>query len=635
MTVIDSRPALPRASTRDSRTLLQQSLGTDPQAEEVLARWDRWASDLSAAVAEVYGGTEVIDRLAGLIAAAHHARPRRLRDRDRARLLRPDWFQESDMIGYAAYTDRFAGTLRGVAERIDYLNDLGVTYLHLMPLLQTREGPSDGGYAVTDYGAVRADLGTMADLEDLADRLHSFGISLTLDLVLNHVAYEHAWAKAARDGDPRYRAYFWTFEDRALPDAYEATLSDVFPETAPGSFSWDPDLQGWVWTTFHEYQWDLNWTNPDVLVEFARIVLNLANRGVDCLRLDAIAFLWKRLGTNCQNQPEVHAITQILRSVARIAAPSLIFKAEAIVAPSDVVEYLGRGPRAGRVSDMAYHNSLMVQIWSALATRDARLMATSLSRMPAVPTTTAWATYLRCHDDIGWAIEDGDAAASGWDGWAHRSFLSDFYTGRYEASFADGLTFSPNPLTGDRRVSGTAASLTGIARSDEQWSVQRLLLAYAMVLGFGGVPVIHMGDEIALLNDRDYADEPGHADDNRWAHRPRMPWGEPLGPRAQQVLRGLRDLITVRKQTPSLHASVRTTVHTTSMDSVVCFVRRHPAGDMLQVYNVADNPVSVPEWEIRALLTGASRDLLSGESLHVEGGTVRLAPYSVRWLTSA
>jgi len=625
---------LPHASGGDPRTLLQQTLAGDGQAGDVLARWDRWAPDLVAAVDEVYPATDLVDRLAGLIAAAHRARPQRLRDRDRERLLRPDWFQDAGMIGYAAYTERFAGTLPGVAERIDYLQDLGVTYLHLMPLLQTRPGPSDGGYAISDYDTVRADLGTMDDLERLADQLHDSGIALTLDLVLNHVAREHAWAQAARDGDPRYREYFWMFDDRTLPDAYEATVSDVFPETAPGSFSWDRDLGAWVWTTFHDYQWDLNWTNPDVLVEFARIVLNLANKGVDCLRLDAIAFLWKRLGTTCQNQPEVHTITQILRSVARIAAPSLIFKAEAIVAPSDVVAYLGRGKHAGRVSDMAYHNSLMVQIWSALATRDARLLATALSRMPAIPTTTAWATYLRCHDDIGWAVEDRDAEALGWDGWSHRAFLSDFYTGQHAASFADGLTFSPNPRTGDRRVSGTAASLTGLGRPDEQWSVQRLLLAYAMVLGFGGVPVIHMGDEIALLNDMDYAGEPAHAGDNRWSHRPRMPWDAPLDRRAQQVQRGLRELITLRKHTPSLHASVTTTVHTTSMNSVVCFVRRHPAGDLVQVYNVADRPVTVPEWELRALLPGDPvRDLISGEPLRGEGGVVSLAEYSALWLT--
>src|SRR5690606_3545218 len=133
----------------------------------------------------------------------------------------------------------------------------------------------------------------------------------------------------------------------------------------------------------------------------------LANQGVEVLRLDAIAFLWKRMGTSCQNQPEVHQLTQALRAVSRIAAPAVIFKAEAIVGPNEVVDYLGRGRHRGKVSDLAYHNSLMVQVWSMLATRDSRLATQALGRFPPPPPSSAWVTYLRCHDDIGWAIDDG------------------------------------------------------------------------------------------------------------------------------------------------------------------------------------------------------------------------------------
>ena len=410
---------LPTAWTVSSRssTALRSHLAlrtnTDPQQADLLARWDRYAPDLLSAISSVYPQPDLKTRIVDLIADASMNRPETLRRRDRERLLEPDWFQSNAQVGYAAYADRFRDTLDGVRGHIDYLRDLGVTYLHLMPLLQPRPAPNDGGYAVMDYTQVRADLGTMADLRALAGDLHDAGIALTLDLVLNHVAREHAWASAARAGDPKYVDYFWTFEDRTLPDAFERTLVEVFPEDAPGSFTWDATMQRWVWTTFNTYQWDLNWANPDVLCEFVQIVLNLANEGVDCLRLDAIAFLWKRLGTNCQNQPEVHAITQILRTAARIAAPALVFKAEAIVPPTEVGHYFGRGPHAGRLSDLAYHNSLMVQIWSALASRDARLLAVATSRMPTIPTTTAWATYLRCHDDIGWAIEDADCEAVG------------------------------------------------------------------------------------------------------------------------------------------------------------------------------------------------------------------------------
>jgi amylosucrase len=625
------------------REHLAGQLGSDPDAPDVLARWDRWGPDLLAGLAEVYPQPGVGERVVELIAAGNAARSPRLRDRDRDRILSPDWFQRPDAIGYAAYADRFADTLNGVSERVGYLRDLGITYLHLMPLLAPRPGDNDGGYAVMDYRRVRPDLGTMDDLADLATTLHDAGISLTLDLVLNHVATEHAWASAARAGDPKYRDYFLVYPDRREPDAYEASLPEVFPNFAPGNFTWNDDLRGWVWTTFNEWQWDLNWANPDVLCEFIGIILELANRGVDCLRLDAIAFVWKRLGTDCQNQPEVHAITQVLRAAARIAAPSVVFKAEAIVAPRQLVAYLGRGTHAGRVSDLAYHNSLMVQIWSALAAQDARLMAVALSRVPDIPTTTAWGTYLRCHDDIGWAIDDQDCAEIGWNGWAHRSFLSDFYTGSHPASFAQGAAFQQNAVTGDRRVSGTAASLVGLGRAgnaeQRQTAIDRLMLAYAMVFGFGGIPLLYMGDELALRNDDDYHLVAEHADDNRWMHRPRMPWDlaeQRHSPDTEvgRTFAGIARLIAVRRSLESLHAAVPTRVHATSNPAVVLFVRRHPSGDLVQAYNVSDSQVSIPAWEIEIHGTGPRIEALSQREMVPVDGRYVLPPYAAWWLTA-
>ena len=321
--------------------------------ETFALRLDRFWGDLRDAVVGVHPDPAVsgplLERLVALAATAYAARPDDLHRLDLQRLLQPDWLQQPRMFGYACYAERFAGDLAGVAEHLDHLEDLGVTYLHLMPLLEPREGDNDGGYAVQDYRAVRSDLGTVDDLRDLATVLREHGISLVMDLVLNHVAREHDWAVRARAGDPAYRDYFHLFPDRHLPDAYEKTLPDVFPASAPGSFTHDPDLDAWVWTTFHHWQWDLDWSNPSVLAEFAEIILWLANLGVEVLRLDAIAFLWKRMGTTCQNQPEVHAITQALHTVTRIAAPAVAFKAEAIVGPRDLVQYLGSGDarRAG------------------------------------------------------------------------------------------------------------------------------------------------------------------------------------------------------------------------------------------------------------------------------------------------
>ena len=359
-------------------------------------RLERWWDDLATPLVELYGAEPAAALVADLVvlaAAAYRDRDDSLHLLDERRLLEPDWLQSPRMLGYAAYVDRFAGTIAGVEDHLPYLGDLGVTYLHLMPLLLPRAGDNDGGYAVQDYGTVRPDLGSMEDLRHLATSLRDKGISLVLDLVVNHVAREHEWALRARAGDTTYRDYFLVYPDRTEPDAWERTLPEVFPDFAPGSFTWDDDLDGWVWTTFNSWQWDVNWANPAVFREYAGIVLDLANVGVEVLRIDAIAFLWKRPGTSCQNQPEVHSIAQALRSLARIVCPATAFKAEAIVAPTDLVPYLGTGKHSGKVSDLAYHNSLMVQIWSMLATGDARL-ATRGARRPACGSEDLYVDHL-------------------------------------------------------------------------------------------------------------------------------------------------------------------------------------------------------------------------------------------------
>mgnify|MGYP006286047549 FL=1 len=482
-----------------SRNRLEKTLAGDPDLPAMLDRFDRYGQDLWDGIEAVYDAHTVLPQIVDVIARIHKGRSPRLRHRDNQRILRADWFQDPNAIGYVCYTDLFASNLQGIRSKIDYLRSLGVTYLHLMPLLKPRPGNSDGGYAVMDYKSVRPDLGTMKDLAELADDLHEAGISLTLDLVLNHVAKEHEWAQKARSGDEHYLDYFYVFPDRKIPDKYEKSLPEIFPTFAPGNFTYYEDMDRWVWTTFNEFQWDVNWSNPNLFLEYVDIIGYLANQGTDCVRLDAIAFIWKRFDTNCQNQPEVHAITQALRAISKIVTPSLIYKAEAIVGPQDVVHYLGQGKHAGKVSDLAYHNSLMVQIWAALAARDCRLLDTALSRFAPVPTSSAWATYLRCHDDIGWAIDDSDAAAAGINGGGHRNFCADFYANEFEGSFARGVHFQSNPLTGDRRTSGSAASLIGIERAiankdaaDLSTAINRLICAYAIVFGFGGIPLLYL-----------------------------------------------------------------------------------------------------------------------------------------------
>ena len=585
-----------------------------------------------------------MSRLTRILAQRYRERPDDLKLLDLERDLTPDWFQRESMIGYVFYVERFAGTLKGIERHLGYLEELGVSYVHLMACLKSREGENDGGYAVADYRDVDPKLGTIRDLEAVCKLLRQRGISVCIDLVLNHCAKEHPWAQRARKGDPHYQGYFHLFDDRTLPDEYEKTLPEVFPDFAPGNFSYDPDMDKWVWTTFHEYQWDLNWTNPEVFLEITDVMLELANRGVEVFRLDAVAFMWKRLGTNCQNQPEVFAILQALRACARIAVPAVVHKAEAIVSPDDLIHYFGTGKRFGKVSNIAYHNSLMVQYWSALASRDTRLMTHTLREFPPTPPNIAWATYIRCHDDIGWAVTEEDAAAVGWDGHAHRSFLSDYYSGQFPGSHARGAVFQHNPATGDRRISGTFASLAGLELALEEGderlvalSIERILLGHALICGFGGIPLVYMGDEIGLLNDRHYRHDPELAGDNRWMHRPYMDWAKAErrfvpGSVEQRLFRGLLNIIRARKRTPHLNAQYESSMLECGNAHVFGYIRSHPTGKLVALYNFSEASQPVPASLVRDAGLAQPFDVLEQRFLALGTDTLVLAPYQRLWL---
>ena len=570
------------------------------------------------------------------------ARPADLRRLDLQRDLEPDWFQRSDRAGYVFYIDRFAGTLPRVPEKLPYLQDLGITYVHLMPCLKPRPGDSDGGYSVMDYRAVNPACGTMDDLEEVARTFRERGISTCVDLVLNHTAKEHAWAKKAAKGDPACQDLYLMFDDDTLPRQYERALVEVFPDNAPGNFTFYPDMGKWVWTTFNEHQWDLNWANPRIFLEITDIILFLANRGVDVLRLDAVAFMWKRMGTRCQSEPEVHMLLQALRAVCRIACPAVIHLEEAIVAPSEMLPYLGRGRHDGREGNLAYHNSLMVQFWGALATRDTRLMAHVMAtHFPDRLTNATYATYIRCHDDIGWAITDEDAGALGLTGHGHRAFLSDFYEGVFPGSFARGALFQHNEATGDKRISGSFASLAGLERAGDagkqEAAVQRILLGHALIAAWGGIPLIYMGDEIAMLNDWGYRDVPGHAHDSRWVHRPRMDWAvaearEATETPAARVFRGTRHILSRRRATPGLHAANPTVVCDSSNAGLLAVARRAPTGTILCVFNFTENWQHLSEGWARAQGVTQMHDALSDAPVATFHGNIALPPYARVWL---
>ncbi len=600
-------------------------------------RFERFFSELRDPLVAVYGAdprfAAAWDGLVEAIAAAAAARSPELRRLDHEREITPDWLQREQALGYVAYADRFAGTLAGVRERLPYLRELGVSYLHLMPLLHARPEPNDGGYAVVDYGAVEPALGTLEDLSALAAALRAEGMALCVDLVLNHTAREHGWARAAIAGDADKLAYYRTFADRTTPDDHERTLPDVFPATAPGNFTWEPALERWVWTTFNAYQWDLDYANPAVFRAMAEAMLGLGNAGVDVLRLDAVPFLWKRAGTSSQNLPEVHQLLQAFRAVMRIAAPGVAFKAEAIVSPRDLVGYLGAGRHEGKECDLAYHNVLMVLLWSTLASGRVALLTRTLANMPPVPPGAGWVTYVRCHDDIGWAVTEEDAAAVGEDGHLHRRFLADFYAGEHPGTFARGARFQAEP-SGEARTSGTTASLAGLEaaleRGDavaQELAVRRILLLHAVAFAHGGLPLIYMGDELGLRNDHGYGDDPAHRDDNRWLHRPAMDW-EAAERRADpatvegRLWSGLRALAAERRASRATHAQGRVTPVWTGNDHVFGLHREHAGDRLLLLANFSAEPQPVH--------AGLARE--HGVRGAQESGFLTLGAYEFAWM---
>ncbi|MEI2644376.1 MAG: alpha-amylase family protein [Candidatus Competibacter sp.] len=624
-----------------------QSMGPLEQAIFRI-RFDLHLLDVVRPLSALYGAradfSAQLANLLAIAARAYAARSEELRLLDLRRASEPDWFQQPRMVGYVCYVDRFAGDLIGVKAKIPYLKELGITYLHLMPLLKPRPGANDGGYAVMDYRQVNPDYGTMDDLRELATALRREGISLCVDLVCNHTAEEHEWARRAVAGDPIYQQYYYLFPDRIMPDQYEMTLPEVFPDFAPGNFTYIDQCQRWVWTTFNDYQWDLNYTNPAVLAEMLDTILFLANQGVEILRLDAVAFMWKRLKTDCQNQPEAHAILQVFRALTRLAAPGLIFKAEAIVSPDKLLPYLGLGAATHKECEIAYHNVFMVLLWSSLAERRVVLMTHALQNMPDTPVNCAWLTYVRCHDDIGWAVRDEDAAAIGLSGFLHRAFLSDFYSGRFPGTFARGATFQHNPKTGDRRISGTLASLAGLEAAVEKrdWretdlAARRILLLHALILAFNGIPALYMGDELGLLNDPGYLDDPHLADDNRWLHRPFMDWHKAERRHDWQtstarIFQGVRAMIQAVKNLPGLHAQARCYPVWTHNEQVFGMIRASARGRLLVLANFTEHRQTVSRHRAHDMgFKGELVDRLEGETLD-SWSELALDPYQVLWL---
>jgi len=626
----EARLSLTRIRPRLEATF-HDYVGTDAW-DAFAARLDRVFLDLFRPLLRLYGDHYDffwhLETVLTTVARAWIERPAYLNRLDAARAAgetTDPWFQSQRMLGGMCYVDLFAGDLSGVRDKIPYFKGLGLTYLHLMPLFLAPAGNSDGGYAVSSYRHVDPALGTMDELALLARELHDNGIALVLDFVLNHTSDEHPWARRALAGERDYQDYYYMFPDRALPDAYERTLRPIFPDQRPGSFTYRPEVDRWVWTTFNSFQWDLNYTNPAVFDRMVGELLFLANQGAQALRFDALAFIWKRLGTSCENLPEAHLVIQAFNAAARLAAPALLFKSEAIVHPDEVARYIS--PRECRLS---YNPLLMALLWEALATREVRLLELSLRERFAIDPRCAWVDYVRSHDDIGWTFDDGDAARLGIDGFDHRRFLNAFYTGRFPGSFARGLPFQENPHSGDARVAGTCASLAGLeaalhdnpdatmktvetddnsdavvktVKTDDSsdaamktvetdHGVQRILLLYDVILSIGGIPLLYLGDEVGTLNDYSYRDDEAKAGDSRWVHRPIADWDRAArhaDPESVsgRVYDGLARLIGLRKGRQAF-AGGATDIIGTGNGHVFGYVRHHDDDRVLVLANFSE-----------------------------------------------
>jgi amylosucrase len=499
--------------------------------EEFARRFARHEDELKWLYMELYhNDRKAWEYFTSMIYRMWEARPESLRQIDRGREACPDWYRGHDLVGMLMYVKSFAGTLRGVRDKLDYVQDCGVNYLHLMPLLESPEDRSDGGYAVSDFRKVQPELGTMEDLAALADDCHERGISLCLDFVMNHTSEDHEWARRARAGEAEYQSRYFFYDTWDIPNWYEQTMPQVFPTTAPGNFTWCEEVRKVVMTTFYPYQWDLNYANPTVFNDMTENMLFLCNHGVDIIRLDAVPYIWKALGTTCRNLPQVHTLVRMMRMVCEIVCPGTLLLGEVVMEPSRVVPYFGTVEKPE--CHLLYNVTTMASIWHTVATQDTRLLAHQLGQVFALPKQYVFLNYLRCHDDIGWGLDyDFLRWNFGWDEVPHKRFLNDYLTGKYPGSPARGELYNDDPRLGDARLCGTTASLCGVESARQAGDGKALeeairldAMLHAFMFTLSGVPVLYSGDEIAQENDYSYHEDPVKAEDSRYLHRGRLDW---------------------------------------------------------------------------------------------------------------
>jgi len=605
-------------------------------------RLAKYYDELKWLYMELYDDEEAFDYFLKMLRRSFRERKRTLRDVDKRRESNPDMHRSNRMMGMMLYVENFAGDLEGVRHKLGYFKECGVKYVHLMPLLDTSkdESRSDGGYAVSDFRKVRPDLGTMKDLEKLAGDCHKRGIRICLDFVMNHTSDEHEWARAARAGDKTAQERYFFYSDRSIPDAYEKTMPQVFPETAPGNFTYLEDIGKTVMTTFYPFQWDLNYANPMVFNDMTDNLLYLANRGIDILRLDAVPYIWKELGTNCRNLHQVHTLVRMMNIACRVVCPGVLLLGEVVMEPSKVIPYFGTEEKPE--CDMLYNVTTMASIWHTLATRDVKLLKHQLRHVEHLPSNCVFQNYLRCHDDIGWGLEYDYLGVFGISEAAHKKYLNDWLSGRAPGSPARGELYNDSEWMQDARLCGTTASLCGIEAAEYEQNEGALELAvaadlmlHACMITLRGIPVIYSGDEIAELNDYSYHDDPGRSADSRNLHRGRMDWDLAAkrydeDTATGKVFSGIRQLMMIRKYNNIFHSDAKVYVVETGDDRVLGLSREYDGKRMLALFNFSPDHVRT---EIvtseRIDMTAPDREYIKGDGPMSE---YWIEPYGYRWL---
>ena len=567
---------------------------------------------------KLYDRRDMLDTLLGRMGEAYRQREQSLRRLDAKREQDPNWFRSGKMLGMTMYTDLFAGNLPGLEKKLDYLTEQGITYLHLMPLLKMPHPDTDGGYAVEDFDQVDPTLGTNEDLSRLTAAMRRRGMSLCLDFVINHTADTHPWAMRAKAGEQEYIDRYICFDTPDIPREMEKTIPDVFPETAPGSFIYQEDMKKYVCSSFHPYQWDLNYRNPAVFNDMVCSMLHLANLGVEILRIDAVPYLWKEMGTSCRNLPKVHTIMRMIRLIIETVCPAVILKGEVVMAPKELAPYFGTQEKPE--CHLLYNASTMATQWSALASADVRQLKRQLDDLHSLPANCCFVNYLRCHDDIGWGLNEEFGRTIGIDPVAHKKYLYEFFEGSFPGSYARGERYNYNPATQDARTCGTTASLCGIEKglceedeSQVALGIQRDLMMHAAMMTMAGFPMLSSGDEIGQLNGYDYHDDPDRREDSRNLHRTRFNWDNAARRKEPGQLRiwdGLRQLENIRCGEPCFGPEAWVTTWDTANRQVLALVRRTEGETLVGLFNFSGDIQTIH----MEALEGNFTDLMTGET---------------------